>query len=242
MSYYSIPLKAGQPFKQNTAGSLILIDSLGGAAGVDIMLTQKNGSDGMRMPSRGTAFRLVEPYDAVTFTSAVDTTIGVFLSNADVQLGFVNGGTVAVPGGVVVTNDPAHPVNVTFAQQIVPLGSVTVNNTPAQAVPVTLHGSDDAANVPTIPYQAQAVNDPAPVAIAAAVTAIAGASAARRGLRMKNAGANPVAIGGAGVTFSNAAVVLQPGETWNENEAPGAAWYGICAAGLASTLNLQTIA
>lgn len=59
---------------------------------------------------------------------------------------------------------------------------------------------------------------------------------------IKNVGANPVAIGGAGLTFANAAVLGQTGETWNESEAAGAAWSAMCDAGLASTLNIQTIA
>jgi hypothetical protein len=50
-----------------------------------------------------------------------------------------------------------------------------------------------------------------------------------------------VAIGGAGLTFANAAVLMQSGKSWNESEAPGVAWSCICDVGLASTLNLQTI-
>jgi hypothetical protein len=68
------------------------------------------------------------------------------------------------------------------------------------------------------------------------------ASALRRGFRIKNVGANSVAIGGDGLNYANAVVLIQPGETWNENEALGAAWSCICGAGLASTINIQTIA
>lgn len=254
MSFYKIPLKAGQTQKQNIAGSLLLIDSLGAATGVDVTLTRIGGSDGVTMPNRQAAFRLVEPYEGVTFQSAVDTVLLVFLSDSDVQLGFVNGGAVAIPAGVQITNPIGAPVPVSIATPVtLNATAVQVNNTPAQAIPVTLHGSDDAVaipttinnttaqSIPTTPYMAQVIADPAPVAVGAAAGVLLAASATRRGFRATNVGANPVAIGGAGVTFANAAVVIQPGATWNENEAPGAAWYATCAATLASTLNIQTI-
>lgn len=239
MSFYSIPLKAGIPFKQGTSGSLLLIDSIGAAAGIDVKITRIGGNDGNTMPNRQTAFRLVEPFEGVTFTSTVDTVLGVFLSNSDVQLGFVSGGAVAIPGGVSVTNDAAHPVNVTFTQQVVPLGSVKVSNLDAEAVPVV---QKIGAEFKVRSYQAQAVANVAPAAVTAVASVFLALDATRRGFRIKNNGANPVAIGGAGLTFANAAVLIQPGETWNENEAAGAAWSCICDAALASTLNIQTIA
>lgn len=240
MSYQSIPLQAGIPFRLDIAGKLILIDSTGAAGGVDLALV-RNGTPGPTMPNRKAAFRHVGQFDGVILTAAVDTVCALFLSFDDVQLGVADGSAMRIPDGVKITNAPDNPVAVNFAGTVAPVLGV-ITNTPAQAIPVTLHGSDDATNIPTIPYQAQAVTDPAPVAVAAAAGVIVAASAARRGLRIKNAGGNPVAIGGAGVTFANAAIVLQPGETWNETEAPGAAWYSICAATLNSTLNLQTIA
>jgi len=84
------------------------------------------------------------------------------MSNSDVQIGLTAGSGVAIPDGVKVTNDPATAIPVRFDQRISPLGSVNVNNTTAQAIPVTLHGSDDTPNLPTIPYEAGAVTDKAP--------------------------------------------------------------------------------
>jgi hypothetical protein len=283
MSFYSIALKAGVPYKQNAIGTLLLIDSVGTAAGVDVTLINAGGTERTKIPLRVGGFRIVEDFEGVIFTSPTDTNIGVFLSQADVQLGLTAG------GGVNVTNSAANPVPVNFAGTVTPvLGNVTVINTPAQAVPVTLHGSDNATpipvtlpstvisntlaqaipvflhgsddatlipvslsstviantsaqSIPVTPYQGQTVTDLAQASVTATAAVFAAVDTTRRGLRIKNSGTNPVAIGGATVTFSTAAIVILPGDVWNENEAPAAAWYAVCAATLASTLNLQKI-
>ena len=220
MSYYRIPLQAGQPFKQNTAGTLLLIDSTGVANGVDVMLTRKGGSDGVTMPGRQTAFRLVEPFEGVTFTSAVDTVLGVFLSTADVQLGFVSGGAVAVPGGVVVTNTVAErvPVDVGGAVIEVTATNVGINNDNANAIPVQQQA------LATIVHLA-----PATINTGAAQALVNDATYKR--LRIKNASdTQTIAIGGAGVTLANGAIILAPGDMWEEGDAAGAAWYAVADA------------
>lgn len=103
--------------------------------------------------------------------------------------------------------------------------TVTIDNTIASPVPALLTLADT-------------LNDAAPIAVTDVAAVLLAASATRRGFRVYNAGANPVAIGGAAVTFANAAVILQAGDTWLESDAPGAAWKCICGAGLASTLNV----
>lgn len=132
---------------------------------------------------------------------------------------------------------PAHfgaAIPVSIATPVTPNATaVQVNNTPA---------CDDAVAIPTTPYQAQTVTNVAPFAVAATGAVFLAAGAGRRGFRIKNVGANPVAIGAAGLAYANGGVLLLPGEAWNENEAPGAAWSCICDAGLVSTLNIQTIA
>lgn len=213
MSYYSIPLKAGVPFKQNTSGTLILIDSTGAADGVDVTLTKKNGSDGVKMPGRKTAFRLVEEYDAVTFTSSVDTTVGVFLSTADVQLGFVSGGAVTVPGGVLITNGAGAPVPVNFAGTVAPVVG-TLNNDDAHAVPVRKQALSTLV-------------DMAPVSVGTTATALVSDATLKR-ITIRNSHATAtIAIGGAGVTLANGARQLGPGDMWIEEDAAGAAWYAI---------------
>lgn len=217
MSFYTIPLKAGQPYKQATSGTLVLIDSIGVAAGVDVQLTRPGGSDGTLMPGRLAAFRLVEPFDAVTFTAAVDTTINVFLSSADVQLGFASG------GAVVVTNPAGQPIPVNFAGTVAPVIG-TLNNDDAHAVPVV---QKIGAVFTTQAEKLATIQDLAPVAVGIAATALV-ADATLKRLRIRNGHATAnIGIGGAGVTLANAAIQLAPGDVWNEVDAAGAAWYAI---------------
>lgn len=55
----------------------------------------------------------------------------------------------------------------------------------------------------------------------------AAANSNRLGLRFLNAGGSNIALGGAGLAFADAAIVLAPGQLWAENDAPGAAWVAI---------------
>lgn len=151
MSYQTIPLLAGVPYRVEVAGQLFLLDSPGVAGGVDVSLV-RNGTPGPTMPNRRTAFRHVAAFDAVILTAAVNTNVGFFISFDDVQLGIADGSAVSVPGGIKVTNDASAPIPVNFTGTVSPvLGSVkvtndstapvptagTVTNTDAQAIPVT---------------------------------------------------------------------------------------------------------
>ena len=99
---------------------------------------------------------------------------------------------------------------------------VTINNAVANPVPALLTLADT-------------LTDTAAVAATAARAVLLAASATRRGFRVRNAGPDPVAIGGAAVTFAAASIVLAVGDVWVEEAAPGAAWSCICdAAGTAS--------
>lgn len=245
MAYYTLSLQAGIPYTHNVAGKLILLDRTGAADGIDIA-TIRNGTPQTTMPGRKAAFRLVESYDGVTLTAPVDAVVGIFLSFEDVQLGVADGAAVKVPDGVTITNDA--PIPVLFGGTVAPvLGVVTVDNNNSEAIPVdqkagavfTVRQDGEAA---VRQYLCTAVANPEPVIVTDTVSVLLVANALRRGVRFRNAGETAVAIGGAGISFAVASVVIQQGETWNENEAPGAAWYCICEAGLTSKINIQTIA
>lgn len=170
-----------------------------------------------------------------------------------------------------VNNTAAQPIPVSFAGTVAPvLGVVTVDNTNAEAIPVlqkpgevfevsqkaglnfgVLVNNNEAGAVFTQPRAASVwvtrevlaanVANIAPVAVDAVAIQLVVAQVARRSLRLRNIGPGAVAIGGAGVTFGNAAVVIQSGETWMEADAPGAAWFAVCDAGMATTINIQGV-
>lgn len=66
-------------------------------------------------------------------------------------------------------------------------------------------------------------------AVLVGVTAVllAAASAARKSIRVFNAGAADVYLGSSGVTMVNGAVRLKSGDIWIEDDAAAAGWYGI---------------
>lgn len=210
MAYYTLSLQAGIPYTHNVAGKLILLDSTGAADGVDIA-TIRNGTPNATMPARKAAFRLVESFDGVTLTAPVDAVIGIFLSFEDVQLGVADGAAVKIPDGVTITNDA--PIPVLFGGTVAPvLGVVTVDNTNAEAIPVLQLACSIIANL-------------APVTAGIAAVALV-ADATLRSLRVRNGHATAtIAIGGAGITLASAAIVLEPGDIWNETDAAGAAWF-----------------
>lgn len=203
MSYQKIPLLAGIPFTLDIAGRLLLIDSPGVAGAVDVALMTR-GTPTMTMTARKAGFRHMAPFDGVVLTSAVATTVTLFLSFEDVNLG---------TNQLEITNSAASPVNVTFTQQVAPLGSVTVNNTEAGAVPVQMQ-------------RLAVIVDRAPAVINTGAAQLLSNDATYKRLRVKNAHATArVALGGAVVTMANAAIILEPGDTWIEDDLAGAAWY-----------------
>lgn len=228
MSYYSIPLKAGIPFKQGTSGKLLLIDSISAGAGIDITFV-KNGNETTVMPKRQPGFRVVEAFEAVVFTSAVDATLGVFLSSADVQLGFVSGGNVGVPGGVMVNNTAANrvPVDLGGAAIAVSINSIAVNNTAANPVPVSLISAPE-TDALTVKNQAlSTLVNSAPVVAGLAAVQLVADTTLRRIVVRNASGAAKIAIGGPAVTMANGAIQLAPGDVWREDDAAGASWYVI---------------
>jgi hypothetical protein len=182
--------------------------------------------DGHELPTmsgRRAGFRMVYQFSAVTFTSTVDATIKVFLANDDVQL-----------GGLNVINDTAHPVNVMFAGTVDPVIG-TLDNTDANAVPVQPQTTAVWTTKEELPTAITAV---APVAVDDVGVVLLAADATRRGVRFYNDGTSTVALIPVGGTFAASVCRIQPGETWNENEAPGVAWNAVCDAGESSTINI----
>lgn len=204
MSYYKIKLKAGVPFRHNAAGRLILLDSTGTAPSVNIRPLVA-GSDGNQIPDRKAGFRIVTPFEGVEYTAPVDCDIGVFMTSTDVSNGLTEGSQVSVSGQVEVSADPSTPLPVEIASGTVELTAtnVGINN-----------------NLTTI-------TDFSPGVIGTSAALLVSDPTQKR-LRIRNGHSTAVVgIGGPLVTMANAAIQLQPGDTWIEDDAPGADWYAV---------------
>ncbi len=218
MAFYNIPLKAGVLHVQDVPGTLILVDGIVGAAGVDVTPII-NGSLQTTMPARKAGFKYRTGYDAVQLRADVDCVVSIFLTTNDVSLGFTDGAQVNVAGGVSIVNaaDARVPVDIGGGTVNVTASNVAIGNTNASPVPV----------------QRQALStlvDMNPVAVGTAAVQLVADPTLKR-LVVRNASATQVvAIGGATVTLAKAAVVLQPSEMWSEEDAAGATWYAIADA------------
>lgn len=212
MSYQKINMEAGVPYRVGIAGKMILIDDIGLSNGVDVRVLRQGTPDTV-IPKRKAAFRMITPYDDVLLTTNVNTTIGVFLSEFEVELGYVDRAAVTIPDGVRVNSTEADPVYTRLSAPI-NIGDVRVNNTNAQAIPVQKQALSvivDGAVVPIGSVRAALVSD-----------------ATLKILRIRNGDVNgTLYLGGAGVTALNAAVVLAPGDMWEEQSAAGAAWFAV---------------
>lgn len=253
MKSYSEKITVGSALVLSIPGKTLYIQrsSAGAVLNVEIVKGQAESS---RIARVGKGFKVTPAtgFDGIRITTSADSQVDFVVTDGGIDLAFDedaqiigNDDSQAIP----VRTPTGEPLEVLFAGTVEPvLGVVTVDNTDGEAIPVqpktgvsftVEQKAGTSFNVKT--YLAAVVADHAPVAVLDVAAMVVDADLARRGLRIKNAGVNPVAIGGAGIDWAIAAVILQPGETWNENEAPGAAWYAVCDTGLTSTLNLQTI-
>jgi hypothetical protein len=229
-NYYQYKLTGGVPTQVPVSGKLIVVDSIGAANGVDITPMLNNGT-GRTMPNRRKGFKCWVDFDGLVLQSEVDTTVALFLSVNDVSLGFTEGAQVNVAGGVSITNDASArvPVDIAGSNIQVTATNVGISNTEATAVPVKQ-------------VKGATVVDRAPTNVSAVVVQALAADATRRAARIRNLGPETVALVGSNLTtFANAAVTINAGETWLEDDAPGAAWFVLCDAGNTAVLNIQEI-
>lgn len=156
---------------------------------------------------------------AIVNVSASPVEVEAFICAGDVDVQIATGLQVTVDNAsanpVPVMTPSGAPLAVAFAGTVEPvLGVVTVDNNNDEAIPV----------------QQQALStivDKAPVTVGTSVTALVSDATLKR-LRVRNShDSGVVAIGGAGVTLVNGAIQLQPGDTFIEEDAAGAAWYAI---------------
>jgi len=251
------------PFQMR--GTVLQILSSGNSAGLTVQFlrgsqveyTVKGALTGWKLKPAG-------GFDSITIESATGDTISAIVTGGDVDIQVletaaqitntagnpvpvsIGGGNVTVTAtNVGINNTSANPVPVSITSEPGAPFAVTVGNTSGSPVPVSLV-SEPGAPVATVDTKAMTPATVAPVTVAANATgtALLALDATRRGVRFYNpqTSAGPVAITPDGTTaFANAAVVLYPGDFWNETEAPGAAWYASTPAATGAAVNLQTV-
>ncbi len=196
-------------------------------------------------------------FTAVTITTTADSNVAFIVTQGDIDIQLnqtsvqiANGNGNPVP--VAIVSEPGSPFPVTVTGTVNVSGAtltatnVGINNTSTNPVPVSLV-SEPGAPIAVTPTQATSVTDAAPVAVAAFNSGTPNqvhirTAGACRSLRIGNPAASTgkLFVGGAGVTPTNAVIVLLPGDVWNETDAPQIDWYATSDTG--ATANMQVIA
>lgn len=258
MSFYTVNVLAGVQYVAPYAGKFFALDNAGTARQVDVQLSYQ-GQDDNIMPGRVQGFQCPAQFDKIYFYSAVNTTVQFFATQAPVQLGIKDGTAVNVPSGVAITNTSAQSIPVSIATPVTlnatsveinntigqeipvaldPAASVKINNTAAQSIPVTIQNTNAQPLITQRQTITTIVDLPAATVGTATAALISNGALIRLRIRASSANTGSVYIGGAGVTAVNAAIVLQPGDTWIEDDLACAAWFA-CADIAASVVTLQ---
>ena len=241
MKSYSQSLLANVAVTLPIAGRVFYLKESSGGEVCSVELV-RNFAESNKVERVGKGLRItpVVPFSGVRISATANTDIEFIITDGDVDIKFsddevIIGNSVTQP--VPVMTPTGEPLEVSFAGTVNPvLGVVTVDNTDAEAIPVKQQIGEvfevlvTNVNASAVPVQQQAlstIDDKAPVTIGTTAAALVSDATLKR-LRIRNSHATAViAIGGAGVTLANGAVQLQPGDTFLEEDAAGAAWYAI---------------
>jgi hypothetical protein len=232
MKSYRETILPGVGLSQRLGGRMFYIQRC--SAGPVLTVDLYRGGDVQTVENVGKGFK-AEPvggFDAFRVRTAVESVVDFVIADGNVQVQFDEETTIGNMDGqaIPIRTPVGAPLEVLFGGTVSPvLGVVTIDNNDLEAIPFKV-------------VQALSVVNVAPSAVTDVPVQILAASPTRKGARFRNVGEEPVALGGADVNFDDAVVIVQPGETWNENEAAPAAWSAVCGTGLVSNINIQTIA
>ncbi len=227
MKTRDVKVVANQEVPDSEGGTLLVLQSLSAGEEVEITWLDARGSRAgtVKGVTPGRKYRPGFTFSGylVKGTEAADARFIIAGGDADAEL---------AESTVLVTNDSANAVPVD-------LGAVVV----ADRVQVDIGGGAinvTADNVGLVP-NGVSISEPAAVAVTDALTAVLAADADALSVRLYNQGPDPVAIGGAGLTWAKRAVVLEAGDSFVEEVAAALALSAICDAGGAATLGVQVV-
>lgn len=220
MKSYSEFIAAGQPMKLTIGGKLLYIQRSQAGAVLDVTFHNGFGTQTVNGVGKGFKAGPVGGFDTITIATAADGVVEFIVTDGDVNAQFDDASTIignddgqAIP--VRLKAGERLPVDLAGGNVSVTATNVGISNTNANAVPVKSQALGTIVD-----------HDPAIIGTGAAQLLINDATFRR--LRVRNAHASAVvALGGAAVTLANAAIVLQPGDIWAEDDAAGAAWYAV---------------
>lgn len=213
---YSITLKAGVPKPQILSGITLVLMDTGAATQIDLSIQQAGGytSEEFRGVKRGLKFQSAG-ISGATLTSAVDCTVQLIVSAANISVNYQDDSTVN-----------ANIINL-------PLSVVPDRGAPNNPVYVSGLTYSDAP--------ATALSNAGPVATSAIEVVVLPASLNRKSAKFANLGPDAVAIGGPGITWAQRCVVLNAGDVYMEDRGANLAWSAITDAGKTASVTVQAV-
>ncbi|MBA9942162.1 hypothetical protein [Burkholderia cepacia] len=240
------PASGQQPgYSNRLGGKTLYVQACDAGTVLGITLTDQYGNrETVQSVGAGAKLTPAIPFVQVEITTSADANVMFLVTNGDIDVQLTQVGTNvtnsnANPVPVAIVSEPGSPFPVTVTGTVNVSGAtltatnVGINNTDANPVPVTTATSQTPATVAPVPVAANATG-----------TTLLAADATRRAVRFyaPSTNAGPVAIVPAATdAYASAAIVLNPGDFWNETEAPGAAWYASTPTATGGTINLQTV-
>lgn len=214
---YKIKLAAGVPTRQEFSGITLVLLDLGAALSIDMAVEVTGFAvEEFRAVKEGLKLQ-GNRFTAAKFTSTVDTTIEVIVSDSNMSVNYTDGATV----NAVITGPlplPVQPNRGGDAGTPVYVSGVMYNDVPAASMLNT-----------------------AAVACTSVEAVLVTANAARKGVRFTNIGTDPAAIGAAGITWAKRCVILNSGDTWVEERAANLAFSAICDAAKTASVTVQEV-
>ena len=223
MKSYTQEVGAGNPWFAQLAGRLLMIDVAAGPVTVTFLREQRPITSA-QAAQQGYRAEPAGGFDGFLIESATTQTVTVFVTD----------GSVTRPErefNVANLSELAQAIDAEL--RATPLPVSNDRGTPGNLLHVTGVSLSDAPAV--------SINEPAAVAVTDVLTALVAADADRRALRFLNQGADPVAIGAAGLTWAKRVIVLEAGDVWIEDRAANLAWSAICEAGTTATVGVQEV-
>lgn len=229
MKTYSEFLAAGVPLQLQIGGKVLYVQR--SEAGQVLTVEFLNGVNVQSVERVGKGFKAAPAggFGSIRITASESGTVDFVVTDGEIDVKFDDAATVIGndDGQAVPVRLPAGarmPVDIAGGNVQLTASNVGINNTDDNAIPTRQKPGDSFA-VRTV--RQTKIVDLTPVAVGVERVAVV-SDAALQGVRFKNVHATArVALGGAGVTLANAAIMLEPGDMWNETDAPGAAWFAI---------------
>lgn len=223
---YAITLLAGIPKRQEMSGKTFLLLDLGAAQTLDLTIESAGGFSAEELHSVKRGLKLITQsgFKSALFTSAVDCLIQVVSSDSDISVNYEDGNNVnATIVGTPTVNIGSLPVPVRPDR----------GGTPA--VPVYVSG------VISVGIPANIRNDNEPIAVGPVAVQLLASNDNRIETRIANLSGNEIAIGGAGITWTNRVVVIGPGDVFIDDKAANLSFYAVTNAGNTAAVTTQEI-